>query len=375
MMDLQSMLRTPMSRRRFMKGAAVLGGAALLEACASNSTPGSGASQKPIQAKVDGDLYYFNWAQYISPKLIAGFEKEFGVKVHKTYFENEDEVVAKVGAGQPYDIAVIGGYNLPKLVAANKLLEIDHSQLTNYSQVNPFFNDPPYDPGAKHSVPYDVGPEGIAYRTDLVQSMTGSWNDLWTHPEAKGHIYVLDSMQDTIGMALLRDGFDLNSGDPSQLDKAGNSLLQLKPSLGGFSSNDYNMVHDQAWMMQAWTGDIYYFLSVAKDPSLVRWQGCKEGSLFSADNMVIPAAAKHPGTAMLFIDWMLQPEHAATNVQYIGYPVPTTAGMAEYSKMIKDFPWLAVGDNDLNDPSHWMQPLEGQKLSLWTQEWTKVKAG
>src|SRR5919206_668563 len=115
-MDLKSMLRTPMSRRHFMRGAAALGGAALLGACATGNAPKPGASQAPIDAKIDGDLYYFNWAQYISPKLLQEFEEHYGVKVHRTYFENEDEVVAKVGAGQPYDLAVIGGYNLPKLI-------------------------------------------------------------------------------------------------------------------------------------------------------------------------------------------------------------------------------------------------------------------
>jgi len=204
--------------------------------------------------------------------------------------------------------------------------------------------------------------------------MTGSWNDLWTHPEAKGHTYVLDSMEDTIGMSLLRSGFALNASDPSQLDQAGNALIDLKPNLAGFSSNDYNMVHDQAWMMQAWTGDIYYYLSVADNPDLVRWEACKEGTLFSADNMVIPVAAKHPGTALLFIDWVTHPENAALNVDYIGYPVPTTAGMAEYNKLIKNYPWLAIGDDDLSDPSQWMTSLTGSQLALWTSTWTKVKA-
>jgi len=365
------------SRRSMLKGAALLGGAVLLDACANNSSPSAasgGSSAPPIEPKIDGDLYYFNWAQYINPKIISGFEDHYGVTVHKTYFENEDEVVAKVGAGQPYDVAVIGGYNLPKLIAANKLREIDHSTLQNYGEVMSFFNDPPYDPSAKHSVPYDVGPEGIAYRTDMVQNMTGSWNDLWTHPEAKGHTYVLDSMEDTIGMSLLRSGFALNASDPSQLDQAGNALIDLKPNLAGFSSNDYNMVHDQAWMMQAWTGDIYYYLSVADNPDLVRWQACKEGTLFSADNMVIPVAAKHPGTALLFIDWVTHPENAVLNVDYIGYPVPTKAGMAEYNKLIKNYPWLAIGDDDLSDPSQWMTSLTGSQLALWTSTWTKVKA-
>ena len=30
--------------------------------------------------------------------------------------------------------------------------------------------------------------------------------------------------------------------------------------------------------------------------------------------MAIPSNAKHPGTALLFIDWILDPEHASKNI-------------------------------------------------------------
>ena len=34
--------------------------------------------------KPDGDLAYFNWAQYIDPKLLRGFEKAYKVKVNES---------------------------------------------------------------------------------------------------------------------------------------------------------------------------------------------------------------------------------------------------------------------------------------------------
>ena len=71
---------------------------------------------------------------------------------------------------------------------------------------------------------------------------------------------------------------------------------------------------------------------------------------------------------------LMKSYNAALNVDYIGYPVPTKAGMAEYNKLIKGYPWLAIGDDDLSDPSQWMTSLTGSQLALWTSTWTKVKA-
>lgn len=372
---LALIMRRRVGRRRFLtqSTAAALG---LAVAGCATSSPSASPSSKPVKAKVDGDLYFFNWSSYISPKLIKGFEKQYGITVHQVYFATEDEAIAKVAAKQPYDVAIIDSTQVPRLVQAGLLREIDHSQLKNWNDVLPFFQNPTYDPGAKHTAPYDVGPVGIAWRTDLVSDMTGSFEDLWRNAvKAKGHAFVLDDMIHTLGMALLHAGFSENSGEPSQLKAATDALLKLKPDLGGISSNDYTMDGGNAWITSAWSGDMYYYLQTAKKPDLVKWEICKEGQLFTADNICVPTAARHPGTGLLFMDWLLAPEHVAENTAFIGYPVPTHAGLAAYKQLTVKYPWLNVGEDLISKPSAWLQGPIGSRLQLWTQSWTAFKAG
>ena len=49
-----------------------------------------------------------------------------------------------------------------------------------------------------------------------------------------------------------------------------------------------------------------------------------EGSNLWFDNLVIPKTAKHIKEAYAFINFMLQPENAAQNAEYIGYATPNT---------------------------------------------------
>ncbi len=349
---LTSIVHRRMGRRRFL-GMSAMGALGLAAAaCSKGGTPSVGGSPSAIRAKIDGDLYFFNWNSYINPKLIKGFEKEYGVTVHQIYYASEDEAVSKVAANQPYDVAIIDSTQIPRLIKAGLIREVDHSELTNWDQVLPFFKDPTYDPGAKHTAPYDVGPVGIAWRTDILGDMTGSFADLWNNAQkAKGHTFVLDDMIHMLGMALLHAGYSQNSGDPGELKAATDSLLQLKPYLGGISSNDYNMDGGNAWLTPAWSGDMYYYLSTAKDPSIVKWEICKEGQLFTADQIVILTAARHPGTGLLFMDWLLAPENVTENTAFIGYPIPTTAGLEAYKKLTHQFPWLSVGQDLLDQPS------------------------
>ncbi|HVB41834.1 MAG TPA: spermidine/putrescine ABC transporter substrate-binding protein [Streptosporangiaceae bacterium] len=371
-------MNRPVSRRSVLSGAAraglILGTGTLAAACGQGGT--ASKAGPPIKAKIDGDLSIFNWAQYMNPDVIKGFEKTYGVKVHQTFFDNDEAMLAKLAAGVPFDFVVPSGGNyIPRLAAANLLTPIPHAELKNFGQVLPFFHNPFYDRGARYSLPYAAGTTGIAWRTDKVGGMTGSWNDLWNHPKAKGKIFLLDELADTLGMSLIRLGYNINSTAPDQVNAAADALLKLKPMLAGFSTNDItNLDGGQAWIEHAWSGDVYVALTSAKNPHLYQYQTCEEGVPTWADTMAIPRNAQHPGTALKFIDYLLDPEVSAMNATWVGYPSGTTAGTAAFNKLVKDFPWLQITESML-DTGEWSKPLLGAGLTLWDEAWTKVKAG
>ena len=118
------------------------------------ATRGSGSkeeTEKVVKAKVDGDLVYFNWSEYLDPELIKKFEKRYGVKVRQSNFDSMAAMLAKLRSGNRYDIIFPDQSVTPRLVAGNQLLKIDHDQLKNFDQVFEFFHDPVYDPGAAHT--------------------------------------------------------------------------------------------------------------------------------------------------------------------------------------------------------------------------------
>src|SRR5882672_5567864 len=147
--------RAPINRRDFLRGSAALGlggTAALLAACGSQ-----GVSVAPVatphypKAQIDGDLEFFNWSQYLDPDVIKRFEKNYGVKVNQTNFDNMQAMMAKLNAGIPYDLTFPTMDFVDQLVKANALIGIDHSQLVNWSEVPTYFNDPWYDPHGFYS--------------------------------------------------------------------------------------------------------------------------------------------------------------------------------------------------------------------------------
>ena len=273
---------------------------------------------KSAKAEIDGDLVYFNWADYLDPSVFKGFQREYGVKIIQSNFDSMEGMYAKIQAGNQYDIIFpIAKWVVRRCAHEGKLRAIDHDQLTNADQVfysGSYFNDPWYDAKSAVSVPFTVYKTGIGWRTDKVDSMTGSWNDLW-NPQAAKRIFTLDDQDEALAMAALLLEYDVNTAKPSELEEIKKLLISQKKYLRAYSSDDVNnMARGDAWIHHMWSGDFLYLRDgVVSKPENYDFEAPKEGTPINSDAYAIPTNAQHPGTAMVFIDYLLRPEIAKKN--------------------------------------------------------------
>jgi spermidine/putrescine transport system substrate-binding protein len=331
------------------------------------------ATEKLVKAEPDGDLVYFNWSEYLEPKLFKKFEKQFGVKVRESNFDSMQGMMAKLRSGNRYDLIFPGAEWVDRLRKANQLLKIDKEQLPNAASVYDYFAKPWYDPGADHSVPYAMYASGLIYRKDKLQ-LTGSWNDLGL-PQAHKKVYMLDDFQEVIGAGNLVNGNKLNDTDPDAVEKAKQWALDLKPKLRGYSTDDIqNVVSGNAWIHHGWNGDVVNVRNQVKTPENYSFQKCKEGLPVGTDCFAIPANAAHPGTALTFINFLLDPENASKNIEYMGYPMPYKGPDATFASLVKDDPAIDVTVDDLSNGQQYAS-LGAAGRATWDQAWTEIKAG
>ncbi len=302
--------------------------------------------------EVDGDLVYFNWADYVHPKSMKGFQEEYGVEVIQSNFDSMEGMQAKLAAGNRYDVIFPSAQWVQKLNAANRLYPIDHSVLENAGLIfdhYPYFADPWYDPGSAHSIPFSMYKTGLAWRKDkLGEELTGSWQDLWNE-DAQGRTFLLDDRDEVLGMAALKLGLPLNTADVHELDEIVEEIESLRPYLRAFSSDDFgNLLSGDAWLTQCWSGDMAAVLWQAEDPDVFAFESPSEGTPVNTDTYAIPVNAEHPGTALLFIDYMLRPEVVAKNIGYIGYPMPVHGTEEVYDELVASYPECKVTLDDLD---------------------------
>jgi spermidine/putrescine transport system substrate-binding protein len=362
------------TRRDFLRGAGLAAGALVGAGCGvgPQSAPKQ-VAQRVVPPKIDGDLLIFNWTEYMNPTVVKRFGKHYGVKVSVSNFDSMPAMMAKLRSGNRYDLIFPTADYVARLNRQAMLRPLDRGVLRNSDTLYRFFDDPWYDPGSGHTVPYGMYTTGIAWREDKVGELTGSWNDLATE-KAKGHIFMLDDFQEGIGQANLVNGNDLNATEPDALAAAEDTLKYQKGFLRGYSTNaPPSLVNGTAWIHHAWNGDVVNARNQSKHPETLRFQTCKEGIPVGSDCMAIPANARHPGTATLFIDWMLNPEHAAENVSWFGYPMPIKGTEAAFAELAANDPAIEITTEDLENGQQFRELPPAGKLA-WDRLWTEVKA-
>jgi spermidine/putrescine transport system substrate-binding protein len=364
-----------LSRRQLLQaGAGLALGAYGLSGCTVERQVDRSAEGRIVKPEVDGDLLIYNWAQYMDPALKKGFSEKYGVEVNEVNYDNLEAMVIKLRSGASYDLIWPSTEYVFRLNKEGLLQQFDRSLLRNNDNIFDFYTSPWWDPNDDLGVPYTYYTTGIAWREDEVSGMTGSWNDL-LNPDGAGRMFILDDFQEAIGEANLINGFDLNTPNPDELETSKETLLAQKENARGFSTNSVqNLVSGTAVLHQAWNGDIVNVRNQVDDPELYKYETCSEGVPVGTDLMSIPITARSPGTAMLFMDWIIDPENSAQNVAWNGYPQPCEGAKQEFASLVKEEPSIDVDLAALADSALEYRLDDPDARRLWTDVFTEVKA-
>ncbi|TWG29654.1 ABC transporter substrate-binding protein [Geobacillus sp. C56-T2] len=282
----------------------------------------------------DKTVSVYNWGDYIDPALIRKFEKETGWKVVYQTFDSNEAMMAKIAqGGATFDVAVPSDYDISKMIEENLLLPLDHSKLPNLKYIEPRFLDLSFDPHNRYSVPYFWGTVGIVYNRGMLGGKTiTSWNDLWD-PDLRNQILLVDGAREVMGMALNSLGYSLNDTNKQHLQEAKRKLDRLMPNVKAIVGDEIKLLlaNEEAAVGVVWSGDAAEIIS---ENEALDYVVPKEGSNLWFDNMVIPKTAKNIEGAHAFINFMLDPKHAAQNAEYVGYSTPNRAALRYLPKDI-----------------------------------------
>ena len=98
----------------------------------------------------------------------------------------------------------------------------------------------------------------------------------------------------------------------------------------------------------------------------------EEGSNIWVDNLVILESSDVKDACMEFINYLMDTEISARNVEYIGYSSPDPKAMEMVDESLKSNPALYITD-DMTERCVYFTDL-GEALSYYNDEWMKIFA-
>ncbi len=342
--------------------------------------------------KVAGTLNFANWPLYIdkakgeNPTLIDFTEAtDIEVNYEEVIQDNESffgTIREPLANGDPidYDIIVVTDWLIAKMARLGYLEELDLSLIANFEEnAGAIYKDPNYDPGNKHSVPWQSGITGIAYNRALTGRDLSSMEDLFD-PAFAGKIGMFKEMRDTISLMLLFNGVELDNATIEDVEEVQAQLLKQVDDgiVRQYYGNEYAdaLAREDIVASIAWSGDV---IQLTLDNPDLRFVVPDDGGILWVDNMAIPQNAEHPIDAHEMMNFVYEPEIAAQIVGWVNYicPVPAAkeilAGTKGYES-IAESP-LVFPTPEMESNLHRYKVLDEEEEQEWNDLFSQVLQG
>lgn len=275
-------------------------------------------------------LNVYNWGEYISDgsddsiDTVKEFEHLTGIRVNYTTFDSNETMYSQIkNGGVSYDVIIPSDYMIERLINEDMLLKLDTSKLTNLDLIDNKYKGLYFDEKDEFTVAYCVGMVGLIYNTKKVKQTPDSWNILWDK-KYKDDILMFNNPRDAFAIAQFMLGQDLNSTNKSDWDKAAVLLKKQKKYLQSYVMDEVygKMETGEAALAPYYAGD---YLTMYENNEDLAFVYPKEGTNIFVDSACIPKNAQNYEAALMFINFLLEPDIALANAEYIGYASPNTA--------------------------------------------------
>jgi len=316
-------------------------------------------------------LNIYNWGNYTSPELIEQFTADTGIEVTITDFDSNDTALARVRqGGHGFDIVVPTHSFVQRWISEGLLMPLDDSIVTDRANIAPQWLNVDFDMGREYTVPWQWGTTGIIVNTSVYGGDINTADIILNPPaELDGRINVIPEMSDVMAIAAYAAGADNNcTTDMDVWREVRDSLMAAKPhwlaldygTLDSFVAGDISAgVYWNGSTMRArlQNADLAYGYPATGYPV---WM----------DNAAVLSDAENVENAMIFMNYIIQPEHAAMLSNFARYANGITGSeefmdpaMGEAPEIVIPEEFIAAGRFSAACP----QDIQDIRTQIWTE--------
>ena len=324
---------------------------------------------------------------------VTSFEKETGCKVNVKTAATSDEMVTLMNQGG-FDLVTASGDASLRLIAGKKVQPVNIDLVPSWKTIDERLQNAPWHTvdGVHYGVPYDWGPNVLAYNTEVFKEAPKSWSVVFTEqtlPDGKsnkgrvqaydGPIYIADA-----ALFLMKTKPELGIKNPYELNPdqyaAAIALLQAQRALVGRYWHDAmvqvddfkneGVVASSSWPFQV------NLLGSEKKPIASTIPA--EGATGWADTTMMHVDAQNPNCAYKWLEHSLNPKLQGDLAAWFG-SVPAVPAACKGNELLTDTGCATNGFDNFDQIWFWRTPTakceqEGKCVpySQWAKDYIAI---
>lgn len=323
-------------------------------------------------SKDENTINFLNYGANIDSESLKLFEEKYGIKVNEETFDDMEEMYTKIANGtSDYDVILVSDNLVQRMINEDLVQELNKENIPNLDEMDPAYLDLEIDPGNKYSVPYMFGTVGLIYNTEEVDEEVDSWDILWDEKYAN-EIFMFDTYRDTMGIALKRLGYSMNSTSKDEINAAKESLIQQKPLVKIYEVDlgTETIVSGETLINVIWSGE--GLTLEAENPNL-KFVVPKEGANFWIDSLCIPKASKNKENAEKFINFLSSKEAQYRIAEEIGYVTPNAKARDMQPDEVKNNP-NAYYTEEFLEKCEMYKDFNKDVKKMYDEAWSELKS-
>lgn len=311
--------------------------------------------------KPDRSLTIFTWPLLLDPIYLKQFEKETGIKLYITYFENGSALLSKVAAthGKGYDIIIPDDHSLELLIQQKLLKKIDHSRLIFWNDLNPVLLNTYADPKNDYSIPYYWGVYGIGYDQDIFKNgpPPAQWSTLFENKICpNSRICMTDDPREAILLTAqyLFGNIDALKNKDAR-ERVKQALIKQKKQVEVYTiSRSDNLLQSKSCGMAAIMSPEVWRLH--KEHPNINMVIPEEGSFVVIDSLAIPTTTEKDTMIYEFVNYLFKKDVVKHHINSFGYCSPLVSVIAKEQELFCpiekfktfDFFRSVISDDEIN---------------------------
>lgn len=357
----------------------------------------SAFAAEPLKSigKGEGQVDIVAWPGYIERgetdkayDWVTGFEAETGCKVTVKTAATSDEMVTLMNQGG-FDLVTASGDASLRLIAGGTVQPINIDLIPSWGAVDKRLEGAPWHTvgGVHYGVPFQWGPNVLAYNTDVFKDAPKSWSVVFeetTLPDGKsnkgrvqaydGPIYIADA-----ALYLMKTKPDLGIKNPYELNKdqyaAVINVLKAQRALVGRYWHDATVQVDDfknegVVASSSWPYQVN-LLQGEKKP--IASTIPEEGATGWADTTMMHSEAKHPNCAYKWLEHSIAPKVQGDVAAWFG-SVPSVPGACKASELLTETGCATNGFDNFEHIWFWRTPTakcEKESACVPYSQWAK----